>query len=130
MKIRKSTLKDLSLCVVVSTLIIGAVTAMFYFGMSLNFFVRWIGLAIMTALLFGVVLEDSGRLLRKGKFWFSFTSFLIVHCTAWAIILIHAKTWKFIWFYPMIIEVPLLSSIKRYLRQRMHKGVPPPSIVR
>lgn len=118
---KKSKLKDLLLCVALSALIIGVIAAMFYAGMSPEFFVKWIGFAIMTALVFGVSIESSGALLRKSSFWLLFTAFLIVHCAAWAIILTHAKTWKFIWFYPMIIEVLILQYGRSQLKRKLHK---------
>jgi hypothetical protein len=107
--------------VAVSALIIGIVFEMFYAGMSPDFFVKWIGFSIMTALLFGIFIENSRALLRKRSFWLLFTSFLIVHCAAWAIILTHTKTWKFIWFYPMILEILILQYGRSQLKRRLHK---------
>ena len=121
MKTKKSKLKDLLLYVALSTLIIGVISAMFYAGMSPDFFVKWIGFAIMTALLFGVFIENSGAFLRKNLFWLLFMAFLIVHCAAWAIILTHAKIWKFIWFYPMIIEALIFQFGKNQLNRKLHK---------
>lgn len=121
MKTKKSKLKDLLLCVALSALIIGIISAMFYAGMNPDFFIKWIGFAIMTTLLFGLFIENSGALLRKSSFWLLFTAFLVIHCSAWAVVLIHAKIWKFVWFYPMILEVLILQYGRSQLKRKLHK---------
>ncbi|MBB5342806.1 hypothetical protein [Tunturibacter empetritectus] len=104
-KVLKQRLKDVALYVAICMVIIGIVIAMFANGMSWDFFVKRIGFGISTALLFGYFLQGSRTLLRKKSFWFLFTFLFTVHCAIWVAVIAHVEHWKFIWFYPVLIEL-------------------------
>jgi hypothetical protein len=118
---RIPTFKDLTLYVAISTLIIGGVCVLFYAGMSLDFFTKWVCFAVMTAFLFGLFIENSPTLRHERTFWSVLIVALLVHCGIWATILVHAKYWKFPWFYPMVIEMIPLQFSRTRLQKKLRK---------
>jgi hypothetical protein len=101
--------------IAINALIIVAVFAMFAAGMSWEFFSKWGGLAFSTAFFFGHFVSYSRRLWKKRKFWSFLAAFLCVHLVAWAVVLTHARTWKVIWFWPMLGEVVVLIFLRDWV---------------
>ena len=118
---RIPTFKDLTLYVAISVLIIGGICVLFYSGMSWVFFSKWVCFAVVTGLVFGLFIQNSPTLRHERTFWFVFTFALLIHCVVWATILVHAKYWKFLWFYPMLIEVILLQFSRRRLQKKLRQ---------
>src|SRR5882672_8713146 len=114
-KVTKQRLKDLVLYVAICTVIIGVVLAMFYAGMSWDFFSKWICFALVTAFLFGLFIQDSRTLIQEKAFWLLFTFAFLAHCAVWTAVLARTTHWKFVWFYPMLIEMAMLQ----YARTRL-----------
>jgi peptidoglycan/LPS O-acetylase OafA/YrhL len=123
-KVLKQRLKDLALYVAICTVIIGMVSAMFYAGMSLDFFTKWISFALVTALLFGLFIQHSRALIREKAFWFLFTFALLAHCALWTAVFAHVKHWKFVWFYPMLIETAMLQFARNRLKNKLRREKP------
>jgi hypothetical protein len=118
-KIRKLSLKDFVIYVAVNALILGAVFAMFCAGMSWDFFIKWIGFIIVTAVLFGLFIQDSRTLLREKSFRFLLAFVFLAHCALWIAILAYVKHWKFIWFYPILIEMAIFQYSGNRLLYKM-----------
>jgi hypothetical protein len=123
----KQRLKDLALYVAICTVIIGLVIAMFANGMSWDFFTKWICFALVTALLFGLFIQNSGTLIREKAFWFLFTFAFLAHCALWTAAFAHVKYWKFVWFYPMLIEMAMLQFARHRLKNKLRQEKPEPS---
>jgi hypothetical protein len=118
-KVPKQRLKDLALYVAICTAIIGIVIAMFANGMSWDFFTKWICFALVTALLFGLFIQNSGSLIREKAFWFLFAFAFLAHCALWTAVFAHVKHWKFVWFYPMLIETAMLQYTRNRLKAKL-----------
>lgn len=116
--LRRGRVKDLAIYVSINSLIIAAIFGLFAAGMSWNFFIKYIGLALMTALVFwplGKILNahPGGR-----KVWIATALLLAFHGGVWLLLLRHITYWKFIWFYPMILELPLLAALGPWLLRK------------
>jgi hypothetical protein len=77
-------------------------------------FIRWDGLAGFTIVLFGFFIGDSEKVLRQWRFWALFAILLVVHLTAFVIVLSRVEEWRLTWF--MVIVVEYLPF--RFLRDR------------
>jgi hypothetical protein len=110
----------LALYIAVSTLILGVLFVMFTAGMSWDYFVKWIGFAITTMVLFGYVLQDSRDLFQRRLFWLLFTFFFFAHCAMWISVFAHIQHWKFIWFYPILIEMVIFTLFRNKLLRNSH----------
>src|SRR5258708_5350309 len=70
---------------------------------------RWFGLFYWTCALLWFVFRQHKRDLRSGRFWTALSVFLIVHVTAFAIVLRAYPAWRPIWFmFVFMIEGPLV----------------------
>jgi hypothetical protein len=77
--------------------------------------IRWGGLAGFTAVLFGYFVGDSRQHLRQHQFWVLTAILLVLHLTAFVILLSHVEEWKLMWFTGMVIEYPVFM----YFRSRL-----------
>ena len=75
-------------------------------------FVRWGGLSVNTAALFGYFICDSRLLFRMSIFWILTCAMLSAHLVVFSIILTHATHWKLIWFLVMYLELPVLVFVR------------------
>jgi hypothetical protein len=78
-------------------------------------FIRWDGLAGFTLGLFGLFVADSEKFLRKWRFWVLTAVLLVVHLTAFAIVLTYAAEWKLMWFMVMVLEYPVFVFFRSRL---------------
>jgi len=86
---------------------------------------RWFGLFYWTCALLWFVFRQHKRDLRYGRFWLALTAFLMVHITAFAMVLRAYPAWRMIWFmFVFMIEGPLfliaLENVVHPRRQRKH----------
>jgi hypothetical protein len=88
--------------------------AAFAFQVNHDTYIRWGGLVLNTAIIFGFFISYSSQYLRKMKFWTLTICFLTVHAIAWIIFLEHVGEWKLSWFSVMVFELPVFW----YLRDR------------
>jgi hypothetical protein len=77
-------------------------------------YVKFGGLTISTAILFGYYVHDSREYLRKRRFWMLTACLLALHLVAWITLLIHVEKWGLLWFNIMVFELPVFW----YLRDR------------
>jgi hypothetical protein len=86
---------------------------------------RWFGLFYWTCALLWFVFRQHKRDLRQGRFWLALMAFLMVHVTAFAIVLRAYPAWRMVWFmFIFMIEGPLflvvLENVVHPRRQRKH----------
>jgi hypothetical protein len=86
---------------------------------------RWFGLFYWTCALLWFVFRQHKHDLRHGRFWLVLTVSLMVHVTAFAIVLRAYPAWRMIWFmFIFMIEGPLflvaLQNIVHPRHQRNH----------
>jgi hypothetical protein len=65
---------------------------------------RWVGLAGTTLILFGYAIKAHSRLSRRLSFWAVILALLIVHVSAFIVILGKVEHWRILWFvlaYPV-----------------------------
>ena len=80
-------------------------------------FIRWGGLAIMSAALFGYFISNSRQFFPRWQFWSLTAILLSVHLTCFAILLTHVVEWKWIWFTGMSFEYPVFTFFRSRLPQ-------------
>lgn len=85
----------------------------------------WFGLFYWTCALLWFVFRRHKRDLRYARFWLALSAFLMVHVTAFAIVLRAYPAWPMIWFmFIFMIEGPLfligLENLVHPRRQRKH----------
>ncbi len=79
-------------------------------------FIKWVGLAGFSAVLFGYFIADTRLLFRRWSFWALTTILLCGHSIVLAIILTHIEQWKIIWFTGMIFELPVFIFFRNMLQ--------------
>jgi drug/metabolite transporter (DMT)-like permease len=92
-----------------------AVSIFFAFSVSDEVYIRWGGLALDTAIVFGVFIKYSRQFLRERRFWGLTFALLAVHIVAFILILTHVEEWKLVWFTPMAAELPLFLFLRNRL---------------
>lgn len=98
--------------VVVGLLILCAVFAS---SVSHRVYIRWGGLALDTAVLFGLFINYSRQFFRQRQFWILTAVLLAVHLTAFTIVLTHVEEWQLMWFLVMVLEYPVLVFFRNRL---------------
>jgi hypothetical protein len=111
----RSRVRDFVLYIAIGFAFVGVLIAVARSSVSHDAFIRWGGLAFMTAILFGYFISNSGQFLREWKFWALTAILLSVHLVAFAVILTHVDEWKLIWFSGMAIEYPMLIFFRSRL---------------
>ena len=89
--------------------------AFFASSVSHEIYIRWGGLVLDTAVLFGLFINYSRQFFRQLQFWVLTAVLLAVHLTAFAIVLTHVEEWQLMWFGVMVFEYPVLL----YARNRL-----------
>jgi drug/metabolite transporter (DMT)-like permease len=84
-----------------------ALSILLAFSVSHEVYIRWGGLALDTAVLFGLYINYSRKFFRKWQFWALTALLLAVHLTVFAVVLTHVEEWKLMWFTVMVFEYPL-----------------------
>jgi len=74
--------------------------------------VKFDGLAISTAVLFGYFIHDSRKYLRNLRFWLLTACLLAAHLAAWIPLLLHAEKWGLLWFNIMVFELPVFWHLR------------------
>ncbi len=76
---------------------------------------NWVGLAAITALLFGYSIQRHRRLLPRFSFWALIGGLLCVHLCAFVVILLRVEHWRLFWF---VLAYPVESvSIELFIRR-------------
>ena len=84
---------------------------------------RWFGLFCWTCFLLWFVFQRHRRDLRYGRFWLALAAFLMVHVTAFAIVLRAYPAWRMIWFmFIFVVEGPLfLVALDNVVHPRRYR---------
>jgi hypothetical protein len=67
--------------------------------------VRWGGLGIITAVLFGFFVNNSRSYFHNKRFWILTAVLLILHLSIFTAVLLTAPEWKLSWFAITILEL-------------------------
>jgi hypothetical protein len=73
---------------------------------------KWGGLTLSTAVIFGYFVRDSRKFLPKPRFWTLTGSLLMLHLLAWIALLIHVERWGLLWFNIMVFELPVFWYLR------------------
>ncbi len=83
-------------------------------GVNSGQFMRWFGLTVFTAILFGAYLVDSRSLFRRKAFWLVTAMMLAIHVAAYTVLLMRVEVWKVTWFTVLtfleLLVLPLLRD--------------------
>ncbi len=90
--------------------------ASFASSVSHEVYIRWGGLALDTAILYGLFINYSRQFFRRWQFWELTALLLSVHLAGFAIVLTHVDEWKLTWFTVMALEYPVLIFFRNRLR--------------
>lgn len=76
--------------------------------------IPWLGLAAMTAVIFGYALRDLRRYWRRHLFWEMWLLLLLVHLGGYAEVLLHTEHFGTLWFaimapFEIVVIYPLLE---------------------
>lgn len=107
-KTAKHRVRDLSLYVVISVSIIGAVFATASLGVPWSVVFTWFGVATYTLLLFGYFIADSRLWWQKRSFWLLILVTLSVHLVCLALLFEHFEHFRPFWFIAAIPELIVL----------------------
>lgn len=102
---------------IIVPLVIGLLILCAFFASSVSHrvYIRWGGLALDTAVLFGLFINYSRQFFRQRQFWVLTAVLLAVHLTAFAIVLTHVEEWQLMWFLVMVLEYPVLVFFRNRL---------------
>lgn len=92
-----------------------AVSILFAFSVSDEVYIKWGGLALDTAIVFGLFIKYSRQFLKERRFWGLTFMLLAVHLVSFILILTHVEEWKLVWFTPMAAELPLFLFLRNRL---------------
>jgi len=74
-------------------------------------YIRWGGLGLNTAVLFGFLFYRSRELTKTRPFWIFAACFLVLHMAAWITLLMFVDEWRLAWFGFMAIEAPVFLNL-------------------
>lgn len=82
---------------------------------------RWVGLVGWTGVLVWVIFRQYKTSLRHARFWFAFSPLLLVHLTAFVVVLERYPEWGINWFMPfVIVEAPIMAMAIETALPRNH----------
>jgi len=73
---------------------------------------RWGGLLVNTAMVFGYFIHDSREQRRDRAFWILCLTLLMIHFTACEIVITNAHEWKPVWFMVMVPELAIFLALR------------------
>ncbi len=111
----RSRVRDFVLYIAIGFAFVGVLIAVARSSISHDAFIKWGGLAFISAILFGYFISNSGPFLRVWRFWGLTAALLLAHLTLFALILTHVDEWKLIWFVGMAIEYPVFVFFRSRL---------------
>ena len=73
---------------------------------------RWIALSYWTGFLIWLILRLNKANLRHVKFWVTLFCLLLIHVTAFVVLLQRHPEWRLIWYVPIVvIEAPCMGMV-------------------
>ena len=100
------------LVIVPLVLALSACFIAFSFLVSDEVYIKWGGLGVDTGIIFGFVVYHSREFLRRRRFWMLTSAVLVLHLTAWIILLSNVGEWKLAWFGIMAFEAPAFLYLR------------------
>jgi hypothetical protein len=96
------------------------ITAAVFFGLyvSHDTYIRWGGLVITIAVIFGGLIRESRRFHGMTSFWMLVTIFVSLNLVIFGVILTHVNEWRLPWFGIMLLEVPIFIIARDGLQPR------------
>jgi hypothetical protein len=76
-------------------------------------YIKWGGLGINTATLFGFLLYHSREQFKSKSFWIVGGCFLALHLTTWIALLTFVDEWRLAWFGVMALEAPTFLYLSK-----------------
>ncbi len=80
------------------------------FGPDTN--VKFGGLTLDSAILFGYFIHNSRKYLRYFRFWLLTASLLVIHLLLWITFLMHVEKWGLMGFSIMVFELPIFWHLR------------------
>lgn len=114
-------LRDFSIYVAIGFLVAAIAWIIASTHLSLEVIPKWGGLAANTALVYGYFLADSRSFFRQRAFWAVTSVAFTVHLIIFGVVLTHVAQWKLLWFMLMLLEIPVLVSLRNRLSNRASK---------
>jgi len=114
MPVTGSRLRDFSLYTLIGLCLSLGLVWFFEHGYRLDSqpFLRWGGLGLNTAILYGYVVKDSRVFWHAWGFWLATVSFLAIHLLVFIVVLQHVEHWSMLWFLIMYpVEMPTLAVV-------------------
>jgi hypothetical protein len=111
----RSRVRDFVLYIAIGFAFVGVLIVVAQKGVSHDAYIRWGGLALNTAILFGYFIADSRQFFRRWQFWALTAVLLSVHLAGFIVVLTHVAEWKLLWFLVIIFEFPVLVFFRSRL---------------
>jgi hypothetical protein len=111
----RSRIRDFVLYIAIGLAFVGVLIVIAQNGVSQDVYIRWGGLALNTAILFGYFIADSRQFFRRWQFWALTAVLLSVHLAGFIVVLTHVAEWKLLWFMVMFLEYPVLVFSRKRL---------------
>jgi hypothetical protein len=90
-----------------------------FLKVSEDLLIKWVGMSVFTAALFGWVIKLSRRRWRKRVFWWTIAALLFIHTVAFWVILRNVEKWRMAWFLVICtIEVIPVTAILDWMMRR------------
>lgn len=103
---------DFILYMLIGTAIVGLAFVLAYLHVGSFSVIRWGGLGVGTAIVYGGFIYYSRSFFHKWLFWAGAATALLLHLAAFITILLKVIEWKLPWFMVMVLEVPVLLFLR------------------
>jgi hypothetical protein len=113
----RSRVRDFVLYIAIGLAFVGVLIVVAQMGVSQDVYIRWGGLALNTAILFGYFIADSRQFFRRWRFWALTAVLLSVHLAGFIVVLTHVAEWKLLWFMVILFEFPVLVFFRNRLQR-------------
>jgi len=113
----RSRVRDFVLYIAIGLAFVGVLIVVAQMGVSQDVYIRWGGLALNTAILFGYFIADSRQFFRRWQFWALTAVLLSVHLAGFIVVLTHVAEWKLLWFMVILFEFPVLVFFRNRLQR-------------
>jgi hypothetical protein len=97
------------------------ITVAVFFGLYVSphdTYIRWGGLVITIAVIFGGLIRESRRFHGMTSFWMLATIFVSLNLVIFGVILTHVREWRLPWFGVMLIEIPIFITLRDGLQSK------------
>jgi hypothetical protein len=81
-------------------------------------YIRWGGLVLTIAVVFGTLIRKSKEFYEMKSFWILVASSIALNIVIFGIILASASEWKLPWFGIMLLEIPIFFMFRNGLQSK------------